>query len=455
MRVEAFSRTAAQPAAAQCGPQRLREAAQAPRAHRGVFRASRRSLLHGVHTLRANHAPLRLRCPAAATQGAQASSAEVIQLEGAAPLRIFGVDHRELQLDIAESIIKDKVQMVVVETAIGMRHGYEWNNALRVGSMTDEGLLGDMMLAMFANAGLVLRGEEDKLTSELWQTLRANPAAVTEHLVAIAAIANDAEIVFADRPKDLTYKRILADTSAKELDAAYSWQARHNYLEMAAGHPLPRQPRGVVDRVMIEERDTILAATAAARALSAPADGAPVVCVVGASHLPGMLKELRDPARAAWTSAQWEEIARPLLDVPAGTFQDLLRSSPTGALGAEETAVKRALLEATLRLQVTDDVLQDLATCLGDAGTEPGAAAEAYGIATETYYTSQMMMASVERDVLDKVCQGWPRGTDMWEVLDEVRRVKPSQGGRGFDFQVLDESLRCMHYNMPPPQNQA
>ncbi len=58
-----------------------------------------------------------------------------------------------------------------------------------------------------------------------------------EQLAYIAAIAVDAALVYGDVPKDVTFRRLLAIPTLRDLDESFGQQSWLNYRELLTGEP--------------------------------------------------------------------------------------------------------------------------------------------------------------------------------------------------------------------------
>ena len=70
-----------------------------------------------------------------------------------------------------------------------------------------------------------------------------------------------------------------------------------------------------------------------------------------------------------------------------------------------------------------------------------------YEAVTELYGSSRMLLAVLEREQLARVISGLH--CDFYDVLEPVRAVRPSSGGAGFDFDIINE-LRLLHFQINP-----
>lgn len=367
-----------------------------------------------------------------ASAGALAVGGAPLQLEGpgGGAVRVFGVEHLGVDAAAARAVLSAEAppHCVVVETALGDAHGAAWGQAL----LYDEALLmtsDEPMLRAFTHAAYSVRREADGgdlASGQSWAQCAAQLPA--EQLVYVAALAAGVPLVYGDRPKAVTYGRMLGLCSAAELDATFARQTEAEVRQLAGLPPPGGEDADAFERFCIRERDDIVAK--ALWEASAGAGAADVVGVVGADHLPGIA--------AAWSSAEALDISE-LLAAP---------EEPEHPFGmppeeAQEAGVKRALLERVLGLRCTYEVLQDAQKALGEV---PEEAFEAYDATFETYLSSRMRLASLSRDVLDASVGGVDKGS-FWDALAYVRAIRPSEGGAGFDLAVRD-SLRTLNYMM-------
>jgi len=112
-----------------------------------------------------------------------------------------------------------------------------------------------------------------------------------------AAFAVDARLVFGDRPKETTYRRLLSCPTLAELDETFGNQSERNYrLLLPEDHPLaavpPMPAHDKFEQICIHERDEILTHTIRLEASNAEGAGE-VVAVLGADHVPGVEKRWR------------------------------------------------------------------------------------------------------------------------------------------------------------------
>ena len=109
-----------------------------------------------------------------------------------------------------------------------------------------------------------------------------------------AAFAVDARLVFGDRPKEVTYRRLVSTPTLAELDETFARQSARNYrLLLPESHehatlPEPDASADAFERVCIEERDAVLAHTIYEEATMEGLPPGEVVAVVGSDHLAGV-----------------------------------------------------------------------------------------------------------------------------------------------------------------------
>jgi hypothetical protein len=113
------------------------------------------------------------------------------------------------------------------------------------------------------------------------------------------------------------------------------------------------------------------------------------------------------------------------------------------AASPEQEGVRRALLEAVVRLSCARVIVDDLAACLGAL---PREALAAYAWTRELYGTTRMLLACLPKEELPKLARGWR--CDLWEELAPVRAARPINGGPGCD-QDLVMQLRTLHFDLP------
>jgi hypothetical protein len=355
---------------------------------------------------------------------------------GGAEIAVFGVVHGDPDCSkIGAYVLHHRPHTVVVETALNDAHGSKTGNIALledclqlIPGTSPLGLL-DARTRALAHVGAKLASMPDPVTSSIWQEVVSSPWFFSEHLAYAAAFAVNARLFAGDRPKSVTYQRLLWVPTLPDLDDAFGQQSALNYHDLVSGMLSPigggdPASAGVVEKIFIQERDAVLLSSLHRASLEA-GQGEVVVGVVGASHIAGM--------RRLWTGEAWQEVY-------AAGASDLPTHRPTES--AEAFGVRRALLEALLRLNCRADVLQDLARTLG---RPPAASEKAYSLTHELYGSSRMLMAVLDEDQLREVCQGWR--CNMWDVLAPLRTVRPVNGGPGYDEEMV-LGLRTLNYEL-------
>eukprot|EP00873_Tetraselmis_striata_P027661 jgi/Tetstr1/447925/TSEL_035233.t2 len=407
---------------------------------------------------------------AAAVAGPGVELPAAVEGEDAARVVLFGVDHLTLQPEIAEFILRERPQRVVVETAPTPEMMAATGSELRAGEPPASPGPHVFQLQMWnmAAAQLASPAWPNPLDNPMWGQLTMQFDG--EQLAYIAAFAVGATLVYGDRSKDITYKRLLSIPSIEDLDVAFADQSAANYLEMINGSPPPVTEYKVFTQVMMAEREAVLcSAMADAAAKSGP--GSCVVGVVGNAHMDGMQR--------MWHSGQWRPMLDQALAVPdvapaapaaqastaspsSSFFQDVVEeapptpsffqdveeeeevcSKPSSSDATQPSAgVKRALLECAVRLYCPPAVVADLQNVLGPVPPEEE---EAYSLTHELYGSPRMLMAVLPEELLPQVCAGL--NTDMWQLLAPLRALRPVNGGPGYDIEEV-KKLRTLNYQL-------
>jgi hypothetical protein len=250
-----------------------------------------------------------------------------------ATLHIFGVDHRYSQPDVAAWILRARPAAVVVETACTPAHGLAAATPLDAASPEQLNAPGasSFFLRMFAQVASALRselletgtknvtergmgadeaygravdkalgagdggesggengGESGSNGNGVWSQASKNFNG--EQLAYVAGLAVGAPVIFGDRPKETTYKRLWHGLSSEDLDAAFEDERVRETVEelrglaeewgaagaafpasaaeaLAAGERLLSGGGGSstltankVDRIMLLERDAVMCA---------------------------------------------------------------------------------------------------------------------------------------------------------------------------------------------------
>lgn len=177
-----------------------------------------------------------------------------------AAIHVFGVDHRYSQPDIAEWVLRARPAAVVAETACTPQHGAAPATPLDT-SPEQLGAPGSsaFFLRMFAQVAGALKAQlldagvknlqEKGMGSEqayeqavanalaegggLWAQAASNFNG--EQLAYVAGLAVGAPVLFGDRPKSLTYRRLWHALSSEDLDAAFEDERVREALEELRG----------------------------------------------------------------------------------------------------------------------------------------------------------------------------------------------------------------------------
>lgn len=157
----------------------------------------------------------------------------------------------------------------------------------------------------------------------------------------------------------------------------------------------------------------------------------PIVAVVGAAHLPGI--------EYLWNTGKWQQMCpkdKPLSDAdvmqsPEVTIDEMIKPG---------AGLKRGMLEAMMRLSVSGQVLYDIENHFPPL---PESETEAYNWIMEMYGTNRMQLASLPKDLLQKIVDGYE--CDYWEQLQPLRQVRLMNGGPGYSPEI-GMALRALNF---------
>ena len=342
---------------------------------------------------------------------------------------VLGVDHRTRGAEAAARVLEAKPKTVVVETAFGRQMGSATGTAFSIAQLGPGGG-GDPLCKSLVDAAKFLNHEPNPV--RVLPQLEGN--FTCEQIAFAAALSVDARIVFGDRPKDVTMKRLVS-ADATELDAAYGKRSCLNYLALLgedAARDLPASalPSGatVYDRVMLEERERVMLHTLAKEM---EATDGPVMSLVGLDHLDGM-------------AAMWEEGAgaadvQDLLGAP----QDYVGAGAEDQAAAEENyCLKRSILEGLLAITCAPDVINYANQVLRNVADNHY---DTYELVSIIYQTPRMLLATCPPELLAKVFQGRDKG-DIFAELEPYRQARPLHGGNGFSDAVVDQIVGSAIY---------
>ena len=183
---------------------------------------------------------------------------------------------------------------MVVETGLCKAHqerrGTVFNFSELFASIHMAGGAAEEALAFITRVAHQLRLEEQPLAgSPFWAQMKTQLPA--EALVYAAAFAVEARLVFGDRPKSTTYRRLVSCPTLKELDETFAKQSARNYrLLVPEDHEAATLPPGTRRRTP--------------SSASASTSGTP------SSRTPST-RSKRCKARPAWSSRSWGRTTSP------------------------------------------------------------------------------------------------------------------------------------------------
>jgi len=388
-------------------------------------------------------------CKAFHSSRVRASTADLVLgtgTEHADAVRVFGVDHSLSQRHVAESVFTQRPHTLVMETSIDA--SAEASLGTRV--EYDEGILPFArqagLLGHLTRVAWQLRQEQplDLARSATWNQLCESLP--TEPLVYLAALVANVPIVYGDRTKAVTYRRLFANSTLVDLDFAFGVNCAANYDKTLSRLGASSATGGALDAELqidhfhlyvIEERNRLLRHSFASAALACrDSEGevpAGVMAVVGADHLEGIERD--------WLL----DLQDNLLSEP--DLQLLLEAPPSAPLDPELLGAKLGLLARTLELRCAREVTQHALQVLGLAELQAhgGSGWVAFEGVLETYGTCRMMLATVPEAQLGAIVSG--HACDMAAVLQPLRVLRPVEGGRGYDEEAL-KHLRTLNFEL-------
>ena len=435
---------------------------------------------------------------------------------------VVGVDHGDPDPSLGSFVLSSSPAAVVVETSLCARHGAETGTTLSLnledgsagfgGGSRWEASSGEeeqektkspfedqeephvaQCLSLAERLSSLPQGSPEK--TAFWNALSMHFAG--EQLAYVAALSTGARLVFGDRPKRETVRRLLCDLTAADLDQAVAAQAASNTLESITHSVAPPPPLGgggfgKAYDVLVRERDATICSVVAKEvdrerrrraalrnagsetddddgassssststsfpaSPSAPPSASPprhIVVVVGKWHLEGV--------RSLWESGEWRGALEEEEAAAAGGDDPRPRSPPRhpSLSASEDLGLRRALVDELLRSTATAESAEEVdPAAFGGAFIKNGggegdddhddeaAARAAYNLTTELYGTARMQLALLDsRSQFDSVVSGWR--CDFWEEMGAVRSVRAANGGKGFfDEEELVERLRALNF---------
>jgi hypothetical protein len=354
--------------------------------------------------------------------------------EGMQKSLLFGVSHMMNNHEAAEYILNSKPRSVVVETGLCKAHqerrGTVFNFSELFASIHMAGGAAEEALAFITRVAHQLRLEEQPLAgSPFWAQMKTQLPA--EALVYAAAFAVEARLVFGDRPKSTTYRRLVSCPTLKELDETFAKQSARNYrLLVPPDHPvatlLPPDPAtDAFERVCIAERDTILAHTIYEEAVLQGTPGA-VVAVVGSDHLLGVERRWAEMVASGGKSKASAEEIEQLMTAPETTRENI--------------GARLAIMQRLLGLRCTESLVADAFEALdADMNTLEGDEIIAFNATSEIYGAPRMLLAAAAEadDAAFDAAVGSATGVDFKKELEPMRAVRPANGGVGWSEEAI------------------
>ena len=250
----------------------------------------------------------------------------------------------------------------------------------------------------------------------IWQ--QVCEAAPTEQVAYVATLVTNAPLVYGDRPKATTFKRLFACATAAQLDAAFATQCAANY-DSLTGHEPAVEPAAddCFERYVMRERDAFLYHSLRSEAKAAGA-GKSVVGVIGSAHL-------KSVASMFMSRAELPDLSE-------------LEQQPVAPSSADY-GVRRAILERLIGLRCPPEVVEEVMEVLGPVPAEHVAAYEA---TSELYSSCRMLLAMLDREQLARVACS-PKGTELFDLLAPLRALRPAMGGPGWSDAAV-QTLRSL-----------
>ena len=331
-----------------------------------------------------------------------------------AKIQIYGVVHGDFHPSMARLIVEKKAKTVVVESAVCDLHGQATGTKITCSDF-DPSPLGQN-LKFFCQCAGQLRYFPDPLSSPMWKELEREFNG--EFLVYIAAFLNEADLIYGDVPKPETFRELDKYATIEDLDRSLTLRAESFYKEiLQGGHLTSEEVRvdtdNTVDQIMFLDREAAMCNELFAAAQRGGPDDV-VVGVFGAEHILRAKEMLETRAFEAVLSRK-----------------DTQAPDPVAADQGPEYGLKRALMTAFLN-QVGTSARETMEQTLGPL---PAHCMPAYQQAMETYGSVRMLLACIDRPLLEQICCGV--GCDVYDAFADVRAVRPVNGGRGYSDEVL------------------
>ena len=347
---------------------------------------------------------------------------------------LFGVSHVTNSHEAAEYILANKPRSVVVETGLCKAHNENRGTCFMFAELFTSihigGAEAEEALSFITRVAHQLRLEEQPLAgSPFWAHMKTQLPA--EALVYAAAFAVEARLVFGDRPKEATYRRLVSTPTLRELDETFGNQSARNYRLLLPEDdpkfvaPEIKPENDAFQRVCIDERDTILSHTIYEEAVAEGVPGA-VVAVVGSDHLAGVEKRWEEMVNSGGSSRASDE-----------EIEDLLQAPETSQ---EHIGSRLAIMQRLLGLRCTESLVTDAFEALDqDMNKLQGDEIIAFNATAEIYGAPRMLLAAAgETDMEAFECAvGSAKGCDFMETLLPMRQVRPVNGGVGWSEDAI------------------
>lgn len=379
---------------------------------------------------------MRLNCWSSQTENTIKPDVVLVHANKASEIHVFGLDHRQIDNRVGVYLLQVKPDALVVETSITPAHGSMTGNLM---NCTDyDPSPAGVLQRSFCQIATQIQKEGVSEASPLWKKMQEYYTG--EQLAYIAALSHDIPIVYGDRPKDITYRRIFSLCSSVQLDQAFGLSVMSNYNELLTGKPLPLdlEQLQLVDVVLMREREAVLCRVAdelCSGTLPQLPDAGPlkrVVLLTGADHLRG-LQQLWEEGSWRFMLGNGQLAHSEVMGAPILTDQDMV---------VPGAGVRRALLAAYLAYNTSPAVLEYMDEVLPPL---PAHHSNAYSWTFEMYMSSRMQMACLPEHMLRQVCEGV--GCDFFSLLEPLRRIRPLNGGSGYD-EDLGLQLRALNFEV-------
>eukprot|EP00798_Chlamydomonas_sp_ICE-L_P005965 gene5965-5248_t len=374
-----------------------------------------------------------------------------LEVEGSTVQRVavFGVKHTDPQPHIGEYILTEKPEVVVVETGINPAHSSVPGNGIdpKEIPVTDDSQA--FFVRMFAQVASQIKehGGDEPVNHPVWDQVRCNYRG--EQLAYIAAFTTGAKLIFGDRPKDITYRRLFSIPTVEDYDLAYGDHVCGQYRHLLGLPEAQYTPSSMAlaEKIMMQEREAIMCKVLQDACLGSLPEGglevppASISMVVGAGHLKGL--------ENLWKTGQWKEMVgskdvtqSPLMSAPAAAEEKVPNPFDPAGPGSRP-GLRRGMMEAFMTMSVTQEVIQDMASVIG--GVQPDEIETVENI-MEVYGSCRMMLACLPRELLVQVVSGYK--CDFYDELEPIRQVRPSCGGPAQTDAVVT-LLRGLNFDIP------